>query len=305
LGFISSSTISKPSKAISWRAEANVESIYRRARAEEESRFPRRFGEHQVVTRETRLKKLKHLVPKPLRRWLNRRRQAARRSLLVFDRVTDWSVLRRVQPYRCDFGVARGEPIDRYYIEKFLGTYQESIRGRVAEIESGQYTKRFGGGRVEHADILDLNEQNEQRTITIDLTQTAAAPEGAFDCIICAQTLLLIEDYTAAVRSLYKMLRPGGVALVTVPGISQIVRGGMIGGVGEDWWRFTARSARSIFSQVFSPGNVVVQTYGNVLAATAMLHGLVQEELTREELEYNDPDYEVTIGVKATKQAAG
>lgn len=248
--------------------------------------------------------KLKYLVPKPLRRWLNRRRQAARRGLLVFDRVTDWSVLRRVRPYRTDFGVARGEPIDRYYIEKFLAAYRESIRGRVAEIESDQYTRLFGDGRVEHSDILDLNEQNERRTLTIDLTRTGSAPEGAFDCIICTQTLLVIEDYNAAVCSLYKMLRPGGVLLVTVPGICQIVRGGMIGGVGEDWWRFTARSAGRIFGQVFAPENVVVHTYGNVLTAVALLHGLVQKELTHEELEYHDPDYEVTIGVKATRQAA-
>jgi SAM-dependent methyltransferase len=235
---------------------------------------------------------------------LNRRRQAARRGLLVFDRVTDWSVLRRVHPYRRDFGAARGAPIDRFYIEKFLATYQQAIRGRVAEIENDQYTRQFGGGRVEHSDILDLNEQNERRTMTVDLTQTAAVPENAFDCIICTQTLLLIEDYDAAVRSLYKMLKSDGVLLATVPGICQIVRGGMIGGVGEDWWRFTGRSAQRIFSKVFLPENVAVQTYGNVLTATAFLHGLVQEELTREEMEFNDPDYEVTIGVKAVKRGA-
>jgi SAM-dependent methyltransferase len=246
--------------------------------------------------------KLKHLVPKRLRRWLNRRRQAAEKGLLVFDRVTDWSVLRRVRPYRPDFGAARGVPIDRFYIAKFLATHQQSIRGRVAEIESDEYTRRFGGDRVRHVDILDLNDQNELRTMAIDLTKTEVVPENEFDCIICTQTLLVIEDYGAAIRSLYKMLKPGGVALVTVPGICQVVRGGMIGGVGENWWRFTGRSAGKVFSEVFSPENVVVQTYGNVLAATAFLHGLVQEELTQEELEYNDPDYELTIGVQATKR---
>ena len=205
----------------------------------------------------------------------------------------------------CFFGVARGEPIDRFYIASFLAKYQDSIRGRGAEIESDEYAKRFGGGRVEHCEVLDLNDQNEQRTVKIDLTKTADAPENEFDCIICTQTLLVIEDYCAAIRSLHKMLKPGGVALVTVPGICQVVRGGMIGGVGEDWWRFTGLSASKVFSEVFSPENVVVRTYGNVLAATAFLHGLVQEELTQEELEYNDPDYELTIGVRATKQGIG
>src|ERR1700733_5752426 len=145
--------------------------------------------------------KPKHLVPKRMRRWLNRRRQAAEKGLLIFDRVTSWSILRRVRPYRRDFGVARGDPIDRFYIAKFLATHQESIRGRVAEIESDQYTRRFGGDRVQRADILDLNDQNEQRTMAIDLTKTADVPESEFDCIICTQTLLVIEDYGAAIRS--------------------------------------------------------------------------------------------------------
>lgn len=244
----------------------------------------------------------KYLIPKPLRRWLNRRKHTLEKKLLFLDRVTDWSVLRRPSPYRPGFGGRRGKYIDRFYIEKFVATYREAIQGRVAEIQSDEYSKVFGGGRVQHIDILDINEQNEMRTMTVDLAKTDSVPENAFDCIICTQTLLLIYDYFSAVRSLYKMLKPAGVVLVTVPGISPIVRGGLVAGSGEDSWRFTGRSAQRAFSDVFGDENVIVHTYGNVLSAVAFLHGLVQEELTRDELEFHDPDYEVTIGVKATKQ---
>lgn len=247
------------------------------------------------------MSRLKYLVPRPLRSWLNRRRRGVERKLLALDRVTDWSVLRRTRPYRPEFGGRRGKYIDRFYIERFLASYRESIRGRVAEIQSDEYTTLFGGERVERSDILDINEQNENRTITIDLTQPEAAPEHAFDCIICTQTLFLVYDYTSAARSLFKMLKPGGVLLVTVPGICPIVRGGLLAGAGDDWWRFTARSANKIFADIFGGENVVTHSYGNVLTACAFLHGLVQEELTQAELEYHDPDYEVTIGIKATK----
>jgi hypothetical protein len=250
------------------------------------------------------LSSFKFMVPKTLRSILRRQRQTAERRMLVLDRVTDWSVLRRLRPYRADFGGRRGKYIDRFYIEAFLASCQESIRGRVAEIQSDEYTRLFGRDGVTNSDILDVNENNANRTITIDLTQTPSAPENVFDCIICTQTLLFIRDYTSALRSLYKMLRPSGVLLVTVPGICPVVRGNLIAGKGDDWWRFTGRSAQHIFSQVFGDANVSVQTYGNVLTATAFLHGLVQEELTRQELEFNDPDFEVIIGVKATKQVA-
>jgi hypothetical protein len=173
----------------------------------------------------------------------------------------------------------------------------------VAEIGDDNYTRRFGGERVERSDVIDINEKNDQRTMAIDLTQTMSAPANAFDCIICTQTVFEIRDYAATIRTLSKLLRPGGVLLATVPGITQSVRGEMLGGAGDDWWRFTARSARRTFAEVFPEDNVAIHTYGNVLAATALLHGLVQDELTRAELEYHDPDYEVIIGIKATKNA--
>ena len=40
---------------------------------------------------------------------------------------------------------------------------------------------------------------------------------------------------------------------------------------------------------------VSVRSYGNVLAATAMLHGIVCEELSAAELDFHDPDYPVTV----------
>jgi hypothetical protein len=39
-----------------------------------------------------------------------------------------------------------------------------------------------------------------------------------------------------------------------------------------------------------------------VLAATAFLHGLSVEELTEDELDDSDPDYEVTIAIRAMKR---
>ncbi len=247
------------------------------------------------------MQNVKYLIPSPIRSWLRHSYQRAERKLLVFDRVTDWSVLHRVRPYRQDFGGHRGKYIDRFYIERFIAQYQELIRGRVAEFESDQYIRLFGDGRVEHSDVLDINEQNNQRTITLDLAQPDSAPQDLFDCILCTQTLFLIRDYVSAVRSLYKMLKPGGDLLVTLPGICPLVRGHLVAGAGDDWWRFTGRSAQRAFSDVFGDENVVVHTYGNVLTATAFMHGLVQEELTQDELEYHDPDFEVIIGVKVTK----
>lgn len=235
-----------------------------------------------------------------LRNWLRRLRRASRHASVHFTQVNDWSALRRLAPRRRDFGFHYGKCIDRFYIERFLAANAASIRGRIAEIGGDYYACLYGGDRVEHCDVIDIDETNQKRTITLDLAQTAAAPESLFDCILCVQSLFEIYDHAAAVASLHKMLRPGGVLLATLPGISQRVPAPMLGG-GGDWWRYTASSAQRLFAGVFGAANLEIATYGNVLTATAFLHGLVEKELTREELEFHDPDYEVIIAIRAVK----
>jgi hypothetical protein len=104
------------------------------------------------------------------------------------------------------------------------------------------------------------------------------------------------------VRTLYRILRPGGTVLATVGGITPISRRDM-----QRWghfWSFTTLSARRLFEETFSPADVHVEAFGNVLAATAFLHGLSAEELSASELDYRDPDYEVVIAILAVKPAS-
>jgi hypothetical protein len=244
---------------------------------------------------------LVRLLPATFRAWLRDRKRTLERSLLVFDRVTDFGVLRRTTPYRSELGGHRGSYIDRYCIEQFLASHRDAIHGAVAEIQGNDYTRLFGAERVTRSEVIDINPANANRTLSLDLAKTAAAPEAEFDCIICTQTLLLIPDYKAAICTLHKMLKPGGTVLATMPGISPVIRGGLIAGEGEDCWRFTTRSARQDFAQVFGEQQVEARSYGNVLTATAFLHGLVQEELTADELAFHDPDYELIVAVAATR----
>jgi SAM-dependent methyltransferase len=110
----------------------------------------------------------------------------------------------------------------------------------------------------------------------------------------------MIYDVRAALRHLYRILKPGGVVLVTSHGISKVGRREGIDPWGE-YWRFTSQSVRRLFEEVFPPANIKVETYGNVLAAITFLHGLAAEELRREELDCFDPDYEVLVTVRAVK----
>jgi SAM-dependent methyltransferase len=210
--------------------------------------------------------------------------------------------LRRLKPISSDWGMERGHPIDRYYIERFLAQNAENIQGQVLEIGDNTYTNRFGQDRVSKSVVLHVAEQKERVTLIGDLTNRNSIPEASFDCVIVTQTLQTIFEIQTAVDTIYHSLKPGGVALITIPGISKISRYDM-----DRWghyWSFTTRSAEALFAAVFPPENLKIEAHGNVLVAIAFLHGAAAEELSKKELNYCDPDYEVLITVRAENPAA-
>jgi SAM-dependent methyltransferase len=206
--------------------------------------------------------------------------------------------LRRLRPISDSFGFDRGLPVDRYYIERFLARNASEILGRVLEVGDDGYTRKFGGPRVTRRDVLHVTGGNPRATFVGDVTDPRVLPDNAFNCIIFTQTLQLIYDVRAAVVQLHRALAPGGVALVTAPGISQIDRGEW----ENTWfWSFTPTAMERLFGDVFGSDAVMVRRYGNVFAATMFLQGLAVEELDTRDLEPIDRAYPVIVSVRARK----
>ena len=241
------------------------------------------------------------MLPARLRGWLRAKHLEYRRNLAQMSSV-DFGELRRLAPISRMFGVDRGLPIDRYYIEQFLAAHASDIRGRVLEMGDDTYIRRYGGDRVTRADVLHYVAGNPKATIVADLSTDTDIPSGTFDCIICTQTLQMIFDVATALRQLHRVLKPGGVLLATAHGTSRVCRREGVDDWGE-YWRFTSQSLDHLFAECFGRENFRVAAYGNVLIAIAFLHGLATEELSREELDTVDPDFEVLISVRAVKRA--
>jgi len=230
------------------------------------------------------------------RSWLNR---IARHVLSTRPRsANNFGALWRVSPISRTFGFDRGQPVDRWYIERFLTAHALDIRGDVLEIGDNTYTLKFGRDRVTKSEVLHVAAGHSGATIQADLTHGGMS-EDTFDCVICTQTLQFIYGVRMAMGTLHRLLKPGGVLLMTVPGISQISRFDM--DRWGEYWRFTTLSTRRLCEEVFPPANVSVEAHGNVLTAIAFLHGLASEELTQEELDHHDADYELLITARMVK----
>jgi len=257
---------------------------------------PGRFAKHvyrQAIRVDYRI--LKAMLPVPIRRLLARCR--GRPYHPPVGRV-HFGDLRRVTPISRVSGYDRGLPIDRYYVETFLAHQTNDIRGRVLEIGDDSYTRKFGSEHVTTGDVLHVENGNPRATIVADLTRAGNIPSNIFDCIIFTQTLQYIYDVKSAIQTLHRILRPGGVLLATFPGVSQI----SIDEWADSWnWTFTGSAVQRLFEEVFPAQNIKVVAHGNVLAATAFLHGLGVEELRREELDHHDTHYLLLITLRAAK----
>jgi glycosyltransferase involved in cell wall biosynthesis len=232
-------------------------------------------------------------LPPPLRRLIGRRR--GRSPAVGAVRLGD---LDRTSPVSRTFGYDRGGPVDRYYIEGFLQRHRADIRGRSLEVGDDSYTRAYGGDRVTRRDVLHVHAGNPLATFTGDLAGDNDLPSDAFDCVVLTQTLQLIYDVRAALATVHRVLRPGGVLLATVPGISNVDPDEW----GSTWyWSFTDRAVIRLAGDAFPRGSAEVTSYGNVKAAVTFLHGLSAVEVDHADLDVADPCYQVIIGLRAVK----
>lgn len=202
-----------------------------------------------------------------------------------------------LEPVTRDCGGSRGSVIDRLYIHEYLWSRRGDVRGHVLEVNDPGYTDYLGEGDVTRCDVVHPVPGNPHATIVGDLVTGEGIPRAAFDCVVLPQTLHLIFEVEAVVRTVRAALRPGGVVLATVPGIAPVnewdqVRWG-------EFWRFTGDSAHELFARGFGSENVGVETFGNVLVASAFLYGYAAEDLTEAELNHRDGDFPVVLGVRA------
>lgn len=242
---------------------------------------------------------VKRLFPEPAKRWLRTQGMLDSSGPPPMGQVVAGD-FQRLTPFSNEFGYDRGGPIDRYYIENFLQKEAASIRGRALEIGDNSYTMQFGRATVGQSEVLHVDATNPQATWVGDLSDAPHIPDNTFDCLVLTQTLHLIYDFRAALRTCYRILKPGGTLLLTVPGITPIDRGEW----RETWyWTFTDRALERLFTETFPAGSVKVSSFGNVRVATAYLYGLGLPEIDRASLDYYDPQFQVINAVKAVKHA--
>ncbi len=201
-----------------------------------------------------------------------------------------------LHPISRRYGCEHGTPIDRYYIDKFLQNNISFIRGVIAEIGDDRYIQKYAHD-IEGTFILHINGDGKN-AIKVDLSTGEGVEENKFDCLICTQTIQFIYDIEAAVSSIVKMLKPGGVGLITANGIVQISLHDYW--KWGDYWRVTEMTMQRI-AEKSHVMHYEIASYGNVRVAAAEMYGLCVEDLLADSFDLQDEQYPVIVTMKIIK----
>jgi glycosyltransferase involved in cell wall biosynthesis len=218
-----------------------------------------------------------------------------------------WGDLRQLNPLGQNHtGQNRGR-IPGYYIQRFLDQNRQDVSGRVLLLHYGSVKLQLGR---QDCQLVEIVLDPVQQPLLDDLEELPSLPNGQFDCIIMPQLLQRVYHLPATVQAVYRLLKPGGVLLLTVPGFNQKPGGVLLltvpgfnqnQRIDQSYWAFTDKLVGRLLATGFAPDSFSVEVWGNVLAATAHLHRLPANTLSEAQLEHRDAHYQLMVGARAVK----
>ncbi|MCX7804245.1 MAG: class I SAM-dependent methyltransferase [Planctomycetota bacterium] len=168
---------------------------------------------------------------------------------------------------------ADGRTIRRRLLDSALAAHARLMRGRVIDLGGKKVGKR-GGFRPPSDGVLCWHYVNTDPATEPDfLADIARVPvgDGGYDVAICTETLEHVKDVEAAASEIHRLLRPGGLALISVPFMFPIHAD------PDDYHRFTESGIRSLLGR-FS--RVEIEPMGGFLEAVALQFDLARRRLS-------------------------
>lgn len=205
--------------------------------------------------------------------------------------------------FPCDnqFGMSRGTPIDRHYINKFFKqTLINNNFDNVLEVGDNYYSNKFCNNSLLH--ILEYKKNCVgilcNNKLFLDLECKNILVIKKFDCIILPQTINFIFDLQTVKENLFKLLNPGGQILITSGFISQISMFDY--SQWGEYWRLTDKAIYSLFND--KKIHIKTFNYGNYIASQAFLKCICVEDFKSQNvLNTMDINYPIIFAAIITK----
>lgn len=195
-------------------------------------------------------------------------------------------------PIRTSMGSGKENSISRAYVEKFILTNKSLIHGDILEIGRNVYKNVVLIENIVSYSCLDIAAYPDI-DIVADIQNMKNVESDRFDSIICTQVLEHVPNPFDAVDELYRILRPGGRLLVTVPFLNNYHM------EPDDYWRFT-EYALTFLLKKFS--HCAITSYGSTYHHVAATLGYRASEVDLDALERPDaPKFPIIVAAIAQK----
>lgn len=149
----------------------------------------------------------------------------------------------------------------------------------VVDVGCGErpYEELFDGHCAEY---VGVDSRDGPRVDVVAGGEALPFEDDRFDCAICTQLLEHADDPTAVVAELRRVLRPGGLALVSTHGVIRYHPN------PDDYWRWTHTGLARLFEEAGEWASVDVYPNGGTASAIATL---VAQQLTSAAEKLNRP----------------
>ncbi len=136
----------------------------------------------------------------------------------------------------------------RYFSSSLYSQYhtvvpliQRYVQGKTIDLGCGLMPfKNYLTNRVTTYHTLDLWPQSNKVTYVEDIQDMSTVPTASYDSAICFEVLEHIPDPFQGVREIYRILKPGGTVVISVPHLSRLHD------QPYDFFRFTVYGLRYI-----------------------------------------------------------
>ena len=209
-------------------------------------------------------------------------------------------------PLTRNFGVRRGTPIDRYFIDKKISNFLESLdkkkkKYRGLEIGGFHYLRRNSSVYEAFELVQSSSKGFKDNVICKDLNipyDGEFENIEKFDFIVCTQVLNFVKDDINSLQVMNKLLNKNGIIIGSVTG--------MISPLSmydyERWGAYrgyTDQGLKALFER--TNYSINIETFGNFDLSCEFLNGSVVEDLDEDILNFKDPLFQTTHTFNALK----
>lgn len=132
---------------------------------------------------------------------------------------------------------------DRLLLHRQMAKYGPVLKGKVLDIGSGRFN-RYQALCTNAEKFTTLDPDSTWKPDIVGSAENMPIESNSFDGILCTQVLEHIAHPEKAVREMYRVLKPGGILLLTAPQMNELHE------IPHDYFRYTNFGLETLMKDV-------------------------------------------------------